>query len=244
MVENYNVSVNRACRCVLLARSMYYYCANKRDDTLLRLRINEIAKTRVRYGFWRIYILLKREGFTDNHKRVYRIYKEEGLNLRSKRPRRNRAGAHRLERVENSSLNKVWSMDFVQDSLFNGSQFIILAIVDNFSKKCLGLVVGKSLKGSNVVEQLEQIRLIENGVAELCRVVFGKISRESSTYLLLPPMVAWGWDSETYAVGNWKEFENVSPVLHQDTSRIFLQTPFICVLIFLLPGQSCAEIYE
>lgn len=135
-------------------------------------------------------------------------------------------------------------MDFVQDSLFNGSQFIILAIVDNFSKKYLGLVVGKSLKGSNVVEQLEQIRLIENGVAELCRVVFGKISRESSTYLLLPPMVAWGWDSETYAVGNWKEFENVSPVLHQDTSRIFLQTPFICVLIFLLPGQSCAEIYE
>lgn len=166
MVENYNVSVNRACRCVLLARSMYYYCANKRDDTLLRLRINEIAKTRVRYGFWRIYILLKREGFTDNHKRVYRIYKEEGLNLRSKRPRRNRAGAHRLERVENSSLNKVWSMDFVQDSLFNGSQFRILAIVDNFSKKCLGLVVGKSLKGSNVVEQLEQIRLIENSVPE------------------------------------------------------------------------------
>lgn len=131
MIENFKVSVNRACRCVLLARSMYYYQSNRRDDSLLRLRINETAKTRVRYGFWRIYVLLKREGYKDNHKRVYRIYREEGLNLRSKRPRRNRAGAHRLERVENSSLNKVWSMDFLQDSLFNGSSFRILAVVDN-----------------------------------------------------------------------------------------------------------------
>lgn len=80
---------------------MYSYRSNRRDDSLLRLRINEIAKTRVRYGFGRIYVLLKREGFKGNHKRVYRIYGEEVLNLRSKRPRRNRAWAHRLERFEN-----------------------------------------------------------------------------------------------------------------------------------------------
>jgi putative transposase len=110
---------------------MFYYRVSAKNDELLRMRIVEIAKTRIRYGFWRIFILLRREGFTDNHKRAYRIYKEEGLNLRTKRPRRNRAGAHRLERIENNSLNKVWSMDFVQDALFNGSRFRVLSIVDN-----------------------------------------------------------------------------------------------------------------
>lgn len=109
LVDHYKVSINRACKCVQLARSVFYYKPDRRDDSLLRMRINEIAKTRIRYGFWRIYILLKREGFTDNHKRVYRIYREEGLNLRTKRPRKNRAGAHRLERVEVNTLNKVWN---------------------------------------------------------------------------------------------------------------------------------------
>ena len=162
LVDQYQISINRACKCVLLARSMFYYKSQRRDDTILRMRINEIAKTRIRYGFWRIYILLKREGFTDNHKRVYRIYREEGLNLRTKRPRRNRAGAHRLERIEVTTLNKAWSMDFVQDALYNGERFRILTVVDNFSKKCLGLLVGKSLKGSDVAAELQQICLIEN----------------------------------------------------------------------------------
>lgn len=161
LVESYRISVQHACKCVLLARSMFYYKSHSREDRLLRMRINELAKTRVRYGFKRIHTLLKREGFMDNHKRVYRIYKEEGLNLRSKRPRRNRAGAHRLERIENSSINQVWSMDFVQDSLYNNQKFRVLTVVDNFSKKCLGLMAGKSLKGVDVVAQLQQICSVE-----------------------------------------------------------------------------------
>ena len=158
LVENYQVSISRACKCVLLARSIYYYIYSPREDRLLRMRINEIASTRIRFGFRRICTLLRREGFDDNHKRIYRIYKEEGLNLRRKRPRRNRSGAHRLERVENSSIHKVWSMDFLQDSLYNGSKFRILSVVDNFSKKCLSLFVGKSLKGGDVVGQLNRIK--------------------------------------------------------------------------------------
>jgi putative transposase len=133
---------------MLLSSSMFYYRSAPKNDDLLRLRIKDIANTRIRYGFWRIFVLLRREGFMDNHKRVYRIYKEKGLNLRTKRPRRNRAGAHRLDRVENNSINKVWSMDFVQDALFNGSRFRILSIVDNYSKICHSLAVGQSMKGS------------------------------------------------------------------------------------------------
>ena len=87
----------------MIHHSVYYYRHHRREDTALRGRIREIAVTRVRYGHQRIYILLRREGWSDNHKRVYRVYKEEGLNLRSKRPRRNKAAAHRLERPQNNS---------------------------------------------------------------------------------------------------------------------------------------------
>lgn len=162
LIENYHIATRRACRCVGLGHSMFYYRHHPKDDTLIKMRMREIAQTRVRYGFKRIFILMRREGFMDNHKRMYRIYKAEGLNLRTKRPRRNRSGAHRLERLENQSINKVWSMDFVQDALFNGERFRILTVVDNYSKTCLGLLVGKSLKGIDVVHELSRICMIEN----------------------------------------------------------------------------------
>ena len=136
---------------------MWYYKAHSRDDRWLRTRIREIAEVRVRYGFWRVYILLRREGFKDNHKRVYRIYKEEGLNLRSKRPRRNKMGAHRMERPEISSINQCWSMDFVSDQLFDGRRFRALTVVDNYSRKCLAIFPEKSIKGENVVEVMNEI---------------------------------------------------------------------------------------
>lgn len=160
--EQYRASVRRACKTVMLSKSMYYYRYKDRGDELLRMRIRELASSRVRFGFWRIYLVLRREGFRDNHKRMYRIYKEEGLNLRSKRPRRSRSAAHRLERLQTPMINQVWSMDFLQDSLFNGSRFRILAVVDNCSKKCLGLLAGKSLKGIDVRQELSNIALCEN----------------------------------------------------------------------------------
>ncbi|MAZ26333.1 MAG: hypothetical protein CL868_04540 [Cytophagaceae bacterium] len=83
------------------------------------MRMKVIAAARVRYGFWRIYILLRREGFMDNHNCVYRVYCEEGLNLRSKRPKRSRCAAHRQPVLGNaSSLHECWSMDFVTDQLY------------------------------------------------------------------------------------------------------------------------------
>ncbi len=83
MVYQYQISQTRACKCVLLARSMFFYKHHRRNETALKIRIREIAITRVRYGFKRTFTLLRREGFTENHKRVYRIYRSEELNLRS-----------------------------------------------------------------------------------------------------------------------------------------------------------------
>lgn len=121
LIQNYRVGSTRACRTVLLAASVWYYKPNKRrSDAPLRKRVVEIAQTRVRYGMWRVYTLLRREGWKDNHKRVYRIYKEEGLNLRNKRPRRSKSAAHRLDRPQLSTLYQCCNMDFVADQLFNG----------------------------------------------------------------------------------------------------------------------------
>ena len=121
------------------------------------MRMKEIAATRVRYGFWRIYILLRREGFMDNHKRVYRVYCEEGLSLRSKRPKRSRCAAHRQPVPGNaSSLHECWSMvpkafGIVTDQLYDGSRFRALTVVDKYSRTCLAIYAGKSFKGSDVV---------------------------------------------------------------------------------------------
>lgn len=164
LLENYRTSVRRACRLVDLSTSMFYYARAERHDELLRMRMRELARTRVRYGFWRLYILLRREGFTDNHKRMYRVYCEEQLNLRTKRPHRSRSAANRLDRMEPGQLNQVWSMDFLLDGLFDGSRFRVLAVVDNWSKKCLCLLVGKSLKGADVRDALDRIALAEQAV--------------------------------------------------------------------------------
>jgi len=111
--DNYRISLRRTCRLVMLSHSVWYYQPHAREDRLLRMRMKEISSVRIRYGFWRVYILLRREGFKDNHKRMY-LYKQEGLNLRSKRPRRSKSAAHRMERKV-SSINQCWSMDFVAD---------------------------------------------------------------------------------------------------------------------------------
>lgn len=154
----YDISINRCCVLVLLSKSVFYYKNIGRGDELLRMRMKEIAATRVRYGFWRIYILLRREGFMDNHKRVYRVYCEEGLNLRSKRPKRHRSAANRKPTEGNaSSLHECWSMDFVSDQLYDGTRFRALTIVDNYSRKCLAIYAGKSLKGSDVVQVMENV---------------------------------------------------------------------------------------
>jgi putative transposase len=96
LLTDYRVSIHRACHVVMFHRSGWYYKRKgKERDAMLSARMREIAQTRVRYGMWRIYTLLRREGWPDNHKRVHRLYKVEGLNLRSLRPRRCRTAAHR-----------------------------------------------------------------------------------------------------------------------------------------------------
>ncbi len=133
-------------------------------------RIKEIAETRVRYGIARIHVLLRREGWQDNHKRTRRIYLEEGLNLRHRRPRRNKAAAHRQPPIQLTIPNECWSMDFVMDALFDGRRFRALTIVDNYSRQCLEIEVGQSLKGEDVVRVMERLRLAKGIVPNRIKV--------------------------------------------------------------------------
>jgi putative transposase len=187
LMSSYRIGTKRACKVVLLNKSTWYYKPHRRDDFPLRQRIREIAATRIRYGHPRICILLRREGWIDNHKRVYRVYREEGLNLRTKRPRRSKAGAHRMERPELSSLYQCCSMDFVSDALFDGKKFRALTVVDNFSRECLAIRVGQSLKGVNVVSVLEEIR-IQKGI------IPKRIQTDNGSEFISKELDRWAYD--------------------------------------------------
>ncbi|MBB3944005.1 transposase InsO family protein [Sphingorhabdus rigui] len=96
------------------------------------MQINELAATRVRYGYRRIHVLLQREGWQINHKRARRIYRELGLQLRNKTPKRKVKAKLREDRVQPTAPNECWSMDFLSDQLFDGRKVRVLSIVDNF----------------------------------------------------------------------------------------------------------------
>ena len=134
-----------------MTRSMYYYRSRIDPQTALRQRIREIAHARVRFGYRRVYIMLRREGWDVGKDRFYRVYREENLGLRRKRPWRHVSSVHRQERRPASRANEVWGMDFVADELANGRKIRTLTIVDLFTRECLGIEVGFSMRAEHVV---------------------------------------------------------------------------------------------
>lgn len=128
------------------------------DQTLLVLRIKEIAATRVRYGYQRIHVLLRREGWPINRKRVYRLYRMQGLSLYQRRPKRSRAAQQRQGNAQVTAINECWSIDFVSDQLYDGRKLRALTLIDRFTRECLSIWVDQSLHGDDVVKVLSQVR--------------------------------------------------------------------------------------
>jgi putative transposase len=121
--------------------------------------MREIAGTRVRYGYRRIQVLLSREGIHVNQKKIYRLYREEVLNLRRRRPRRRVSAVHREEMPQVTAVDECWSMDFVTDSLFNGRRFRALTIVDNFSREYLEIYPAQGITGDDVVGTMQKLHI-------------------------------------------------------------------------------------
>ena len=141
-----------------MQRSSYYYRKRADPQTELRVRLKDLAGARVRYGYRRLHILLLREGWQINHKRVYRLYKSEGLSLRLK-TKKKRTSEPRVPQPVATSPNECWSMDFVADRLADGRAFRMLTLVDSFSRVSPAIEVDLSLTGKRVVEVLEQLKL-------------------------------------------------------------------------------------
>lgn len=135
----YDISERRACQATSFGRSSQRYRKRSDPQVALRMRLKELAAARVRYGYWRLHILLRREGWKVNHKRTYRIYRDEGLSIRSKLPKRKRAWRYRQGRSAIGGPNEVWAMDFVSDRIFDGRPFRILTIVDCHTREALSL---------------------------------------------------------------------------------------------------------
>jgi len=153
----YQISERHACRLVGLGRSTYRYRARKAErDSALRARLKELAAKRMRFGYRRLTAMLVREGIVVNHKRVYRLYCEEGLAMRIRQRRRIRwTGA--VSSVVARKPNERWSIDFVSDCVSTGRVIRMLTVVDDCTRECPAIEVDTSLGGLRVRRVLDRI---------------------------------------------------------------------------------------
>ncbi len=165
----YEVSQRRGCQVLEFSRSSYRYRSIADEQAALRIRLRDLAYARVSYGYRRLHVLLQREGWQVNHKRIYRLYKQEGLIMRPKKPRRHATACRRMERTVATVPDEGWSMDFMSDELYNGRRIRLLTLVDNFTRESLAIEVAMSIGGHRVVEILRQVSE-ERGLPETIRV--------------------------------------------------------------------------
>lgn len=137
--------------------STYHYKGRRGDQAVLSERVREIAQTRVRYGYRRIHVLLCREGWRVNAKRVYRIYREQGLQLRNKVPKRRVKAKLRDDRRAAVKANETWAMDFVHDRLATGRKLRVLTMVDIYTRYAPAIVPRFGFKAADVVAVLDDV---------------------------------------------------------------------------------------
>jgi putative transposase len=153
----YQVSERHACGVVGLPVSTHRYRSRKAPQTELRMRMRELASARIRYGYRKIRVLLNREGWRVGKKLVYRLYREEGLGLRARPKARRTVSEHSRQKPRAEDPNQVWSLDFVADQFTDGRRFRALTVVDVYTRECLAIEVGQSLKGHDVVRVLQRV---------------------------------------------------------------------------------------
>jgi putative transposase len=156
--EQYPVSGARACGLLHLAVSSYYYQSHgRREETPVREALRRHAAVRRRWGYRRLLVLLRREGFTDNHKRIHRLYRAEGLQVRQRRRRKQRLARGTVHPPAPLQPNERWSLDFVHDRLVNGRTLRLLTIVDDYTRECLWIEADTSLSGPRVTRVLDWV---------------------------------------------------------------------------------------
>lgn len=156
--EAFAVSERRACGVGAVPRATLRYVSVRPSQEVLRQRMREIAHTRVSYGYRRIEVLLRREGWVVNHKRVRRLYREEGLTQKTKRPRRRKCAVVRMVRPIPGTPNERWAMDFIHDTFADGTSFRVLSVIDCYTRECVALVPRLRFRGEDVAACLTVVR--------------------------------------------------------------------------------------
>jgi len=157
MRAGWKVSARRACRVLRFDPKSYRYRSCRPGQAALEDRIRTICQTRVRYGYRRVHVLLRREGWVINEKRTRRVYNEIGMQLRNKTPKRRVKAALRADRTPPSRSNEVWAMDFVHDQLAMGTKLRILTVIDTFSRYAPVVDPRLAYRGADVVATLERV---------------------------------------------------------------------------------------
>jgi putative transposase len=154
--HGFAMSERRACRVVDADRSSMRYRQRRPDDGVLCERLKALAHERRRFGYRRLWVLLRREGHAVNRKRVYRLYRQERLMVR-KRGGRKRAVGMRTPMPMPQGPNQRWSLDFVHDQMTDGRRFRILGVVDDCTRECLALMPDTSISGVRVARELDKL---------------------------------------------------------------------------------------
>ena len=150
----YQLTERRACRAVGVWRSVVRYQSVKPSQEALRRRLRGLASVRVRAGYRQLHVLLRREGWRINHKRVYRLYTEAGLTLKQRRPKRHRSASVRIARSMPQQPNEQWAMDFMHDTLSDGRSIRVLTAIDLYSRESVALVAASRFSGADVAAVL------------------------------------------------------------------------------------------
>ena len=148
-------SERRACRLIGFSRSAAWRPLKGREDQELRSRLKDLAEQYPRYGYPTLHDMLRAQGYVQNPKRTYRIYREEGLQVRTKQ--RKKLTRPRIPMEVPDAVNQRWSMDFVSDQLASGRRFRVLNIVDDFSRESVAQVVDFSISGARVARELDRL---------------------------------------------------------------------------------------
>jgi len=181
----FEMSERRACAVIAADRTMIRYRSIRPDDSALRERLRGLAQERRRFGYRRLFILLRRDGEPSGITRIYRLYREEGLAVRKRRTRRKAIGTRAPILVE-AKPNARWSLDFVHDQLDNGRRFRVLNIVDDVTRECLASVPDTSISGVRVVRELTAL-VARRGKPEM-------IVSDNGTELTSNAVLKWAQD--------------------------------------------------
>lgn len=154
--EAREVSERRACETLDVVRGLVRYTFTRAPDTALRERMKTLAGQRRRFGYRRLAVLLRREGFNCNIKKIRRLYREENLMVKRRKGRKKAIGT-RQPLPKPDSFNQVWSLDFMSDALTDGKRFRILGVLDQYSRECLVITTDTSLPGLRVVRELDML---------------------------------------------------------------------------------------